>query len=46
MTPASPTPLTPEEQRKVKRSLIILYSAMALLTIIPFVVLWWVNRGK
>lgn len=46
MNSPTPTPLSPEEQRKVRRSLVILYSAMALLTIIPFVVLWWVNRGK
>lgn len=46
MTPAPQAPLTPEEQRKAKRALVILYSAMILLGILPFVALWWVNRGK
>jgi hypothetical protein len=39
-------PLTPEEERKVKRSLTILYVAMGLLAAAPFIVLWWVNRAK
>jgi hypothetical protein len=39
-------PLTPEEEMKVKRSLTILYLAMGVLAAAPFVVLWWMNRGK
>ena len=39
-------PLTPDEEKKVRRTLIILYVAMGLLAVIPFLVLWWMNRGK
>ena len=39
-------PLTPEEQRKVNRSLTILYVAMAVMAVVPFVLLWWLNRNK
>ena len=39
-------PLTPEEEKKAKRALIILYVAMAIMAALPFIVLWWMNRGK
>ena len=39
-------PLTPEEEKKAKRALIVLYVAMAIMAALPFVVLWWVTRGK
>lgn len=46
MTTPSPEQHTPEEQRKVRRSLIILYSAMFALNAVLFLVFWWANRGK
>lgn len=38
-----PPPLTPEEEKKVKRTLTILYIAMAIMAVIPFVVVFWAN---
>jgi len=46
MNTPTPPPLTPEEQRKVNRSLVILYLAMALMTGSLFLVLWLNNRGR
>lgn len=39
-------PLTPDEERKVRRSLTILYIAMAILAVLPFIALWLVNRSE
>jgi hypothetical protein len=39
-------PLTPEEERKAKKALTILYIAMGIMAAVPFLVLWWANRNK
>lgn len=36
-------PLSPEEEKKVKRTLTILYIAMAIMAAIPFIVVFWMK---
>ncbi len=37
---------TPDERRKADRALIILYIAMAVLTALPLLALWWMSRSR
>jgi len=46
MPPDPDKPLTPEEQQKADRALRILYAAMAVMVVLPFVLLWYANRNK
>lgn len=44
-TPEPEKPLTPEEQRKADRALRVLYVAMGVMALLPFLLLW-LTRGR